>query len=357
MLEIIHSSHLGMVKCKLRARDVLFWPQMGKDIEQVVSKCHICLECQPSNPREPMISEKPATRPWESISTDLLTWEGEDYLLVVDSYSHFIEIACLSNTTSQTVITHTKSILARHGIPRTVKSNNGPQYTADEYKKFSKEWRSHHVTTSPYNPQANGLAEKSVQIVKNLLTKAKLDKKDPYLSLLEYHNTSVYDIGSPAQLSMSRRLNCLLPCTQEQLTPCVIDPDKVVELMKRKQEISKEHYDRGTKQLSVLKANDTVGIQMQGRWVPGVVIRQAETPRSYVVRGPSGREYRRNCKHLRKVVESVPSTMNMDIVYDDSEQQASVTEPVDELPVTNNYRTSHGRTVRPPSRYQDYVKL
>ena len=122
--------------------------------------------------------------------------KGEDYLLIVDSYSHFIEIAHLSNITSQTVIMHTKSILARHGIPRTVKSDNGPQYTADKYKKFSKEWGFHHVTTSLYHPQANCLAENSVQIIKNLLTKAKLDKKDPYLSLLKYHNTSVYDIGS-----------------------------------------------------------------------------------------------------------------------------------------------------------------
>ena len=160
MPEKIHSSHLGIVKCKQRARDVLFWPQMGNDIEQVVSKCRICLECQPSNQREPMISEKPATRPWES--TDLFKWEGEDYLLVVDSYSHFIEIARLSSTTSQTVVTHTKSIMACHGIPKTVKSDNGPQYTAEEYKKFSKEWGFHHVTTSPYHPQANGLAEKSV---------------------------------------------------------------------------------------------------------------------------------------------------------------------------------------------------
>ena len=118
MLEIVHSSHLGMVKCKQRARDVLFWPQMGKDIEQVVSRCRICLECKPSNPRESMISEKPATRPWESVSTDLFKWEVEDYLLVVDSYSHFIKIARLSNTTSQTVVTHTKSIMARHGISK-----------------------------------------------------------------------------------------------------------------------------------------------------------------------------------------------------------------------------------------------
>ena len=39
------------------------------------------------------------------------------------------------------------------------------------------------------------VAEKSVQIVKNLLTKAKLDNMDPYLSLLEYHTTNLYDIG------------------------------------------------------------------------------------------------------------------------------------------------------------------
>ena len=49
--------------------------------------------------------------------------------------------------------------------------------------------------------------------------------------------------------------------------------------------------------------------------------------------------------------------MNMDLVCDNSEQQANVTEPVDEPPVSNNDRTSRGRTVRPPSRYQDYVKL
>ena len=167
----------------------------------------------------------------------------------------------------------------------------------------------------------------------------------------------MYDIGSPAQLSMSRRLNSLLPCTQEQLTPYVIDPDKVVEVMKRKQEMSKEYYDRGTRQLSVLKANDAVRIQMQGRWVPGVVIRQAETPRSYIVKGPSGHEYRRNRKHLRKVAESVPMTFNMDIPCDDSEQQANVTELPDEPPVTNNDRTSCGRTVKAPRRYQDYVRL
>ena len=89
----------------------------GYDIEQVVSKCHICLECQPSNPREPMISEKPATRPWESISTDLFTWEGEDYLLVVDSYSHFIEIACLSKLQAKLLLCTLNQYWLTMGFP------------------------------------------------------------------------------------------------------------------------------------------------------------------------------------------------------------------------------------------------
>ena len=93
------------------------------------------------------------------------------------------------------VITHTKSIFARHGIPKMVKSDNGPQYSAQEYKRFSEEWAFKHVT-SLYHPQANGLAEKSVQIMKQLLKKAKLDGKDPYISLQrEQHRitcTAVY---------------------------------------------------------------------------------------------------------------------------------------------------------------------
>ena len=34
MLEIIHSSHLGMEKCKRWARDVLYWPGMNSEIEK-----------------------------------------------------------------------------------------------------------------------------------------------------------------------------------------------------------------------------------------------------------------------------------------------------------------------------------
>ena len=81
------------------------------------------------------------------------------------------------------------------------------------------------MTTSPYHPQANGPAERSVQTVENLLTKAYRDGKDPYISIMEYRNTPVDQIGSPAQLLMSRRLRSVIPTTKSLLQPKVINED------------------------------------------------------------------------------------------------------------------------------------
>ena len=76
------------------------------------------------------------------------------------------------------------------------------------------------------NPEANGLVEKAVQTVKDPLTKAKKYGKDPYISLLEYRNTPVDGLGSPAQLLMNRRLRSVIPTTTAQLHPRIIDPNK-----------------------------------------------------------------------------------------------------------------------------------
>ena len=73
---------------------------MGKDIEQVVNQCEICAEHKASNQQEPMTMGEILTRLWELVSTDLFKWNGDDYLLVVDSYSCFIEIAKLITGTS-----------------------------------------------------------------------------------------------------------------------------------------------------------------------------------------------------------------------------------------------------------------
>ena len=104
MLKIIHSSHTGMVKCKQRARDLVFWPNMNKQIEEMVSTCEACLEHRAKPPREPMVIPPVPSLPWSKVGTDIFQLGRKSYLVLVDYYSNFFEIAHLTETTSSEVI-------------------------------------------------------------------------------------------------------------------------------------------------------------------------------------------------------------------------------------------------------------
>ena len=394
MLDRIHIGHMGITKCSQRAREVMFWPGMNKAIEQMVSRCTICQEYRDSNPKEPMLSGPMSERPWEVVATDLFQWDNKDYLLLVDYYSRYIEIRMLENTTSATVIHHTKSIFARHGIPAMIISDNSPQYTAKEFQKFTKEWGIKHTTTSPYHPQANGLAEKSVQTVKRLLNKAKTDGQDLYLCLLEYRNTMVDNLASPAQLLMGRRLRTKIPVATSQLQPKVVDPCLVRKKQKERKAHQKQYYDKGSRQLPDLKEGERARVQIPGKWKPVVVMDKAITPRSYIVKTEEGRLLRRNRKHLMKLHEQSPESEpepdipipynlpgeryaeqpdgerinveGMELAAEDVTNTRTSTQPLNGIQVQQctgdnhtrtEYTTRSGRTVKPPKRFNDYVKI
>ena len=133
--------------------------------------------------------------PWQKVRSDLFVWKNSHYLLIIDYFSRYIEIAKLSSESATSVITNMKSIFARHGVPQELVSDNGPQYSSKEFAKFAKEYGFVHRTSSPKYPQSNAEAERGVQTVKMLLKKA----QDPYLALLAYRSTPLLISGYSLQ--------------------------------------------------------------------------------------------------------------------------------------------------------------
>ena len=107
--------------------------------------------------------------PWQLVASDLFEWKKSKYLVVIDYYSRYIEISRLSTATSSDVINHMKSIFARHGVPESIISDNGPQYASAVFASFAKEYDFTHITSSPRYSQGNGAAERAVRTVKGLL--------------------------------------------------------------------------------------------------------------------------------------------------------------------------------------------
>ena len=226
--------------------------------------------------------------------------QRKKYLILADYYSGFIELNLLHTTTSQKVITHLKSQFAHHGIPDRLITDNGPQFSSDTFKQFTKDYCFQHAMSSPYYPQSNGMAEKTVQTVKSLLKKEHSAKQDPYLALLEYRNTPMSDhLGSPVQRLMGHRTKTLLPTSNSLLEPRTISPRTVTKELRHKKERQKYYYDQYSKPLVELTAGDQVMMRDKDRWKPAKVISRTAS-RSYVIKTLTGQIFRRNRRHLRK---------------------------------------------------------
>ena len=83
--------------------------------------------------------------------------------LLVDYYPGFIEVDKLHGTKSKWIIMHCKAQFACYGIPDTLVSDNGPQFSSETFTQFSKDYQFKHRTSSPHYPQPNGMTEKAVQ--------------------------------------------------------------------------------------------------------------------------------------------------------------------------------------------------
>lgn len=160
MLEIIHESHLGIVKCKQRAREVLYWPAMNAEVEAVVAACPRCAEYPNKLPPEPLSPTPTPDLQFIEVATDLFEFQSKHYVLLVDYYSKFVEVDELRDLSSSAVVEALKAQFCRHGIPEVCRSDNGPQYSSSHFKEFCHNYGITHVTSSPHYPRSNGEAER-----------------------------------------------------------------------------------------------------------------------------------------------------------------------------------------------------
>ncbi len=294
----IHAGHQGIERCRARVASFVWWPGVNQQIAQTVRQCAVCAQNSTPN-REPLITSKLPEYPWQVVGTDLFTLEGIQYLLTVDYFSRYPEVTRLTSTTSAEVIKALKLVFSRHGIPETVRSDNGPQYSSEEFARFKSSYEFDHITSSPRYPQSNGLVERTVLTVKRLLSRS----NDPNLALLSYRVTPLPWCGlSPVQLSMGRQIRTPVPQTNKLLVPGWEYLKVFREKDKQFKHSQKRNFDRHhrARELPPIPDDAEVWVTSEKHPTRGRVISPAEAPRSYVVDTPSG-QLRRNRGHLNIV--------------------------------------------------------
>ncbi|XP_046568370.1 uncharacterized protein K02A2.6-like [Haliotis rubra] len=269
--------------------------------------------------------------PWDKVGTDIFTLKGRNYLITTDYYNNFFEVDFLPENTSEAVIQKLKPHFARHGIPSTVISDGGPQYTGNKFHNFSKKYGFKHETSSPGNSKANGAAEAAVKIAKRMMKKCNAANEDPYLGLLNIRNTPTEGLQtSPAQRLMGRSTRTQVPSTLEPLRPSKFNHEKE-DLEDRRMCILDRHDTSNPGQtLKPLSTGDTVRMQpiQSGKteWSEATVTGKLKS-RTYTVQTNDGYKYRSNRQQLRLMKKSRrPEPTNIEISVSDPPQPAVATQ-------------------------------
>lgn len=328
---------------------------MTKQITVHVLQCSVCLTNCDYNAKEPFIFPD---RPYQKIGVDLFHFDGKEYLLTVDYYSRFFEVDYLPDTRSSAVILKLQVHLSRNGICDILVSDNGPQFSSAEFDQFAKSWGFDHITSSPFHPQGNALAEKGVGIAKKLMKKAKDTGQSPYLAFLEYRNTPLECGYTPAQLLFSRRTKSVVPISNKALQPKLVNQKVVKEKMQTSKNKQKSNYDTKCRSLKPLSENDAVRVQFGRSWKPAKVLAHHDN-RSYTVQTRDGGIYRRNRRLLHQVKENVsdidPFSANIlaDQFQTNNDPPLNINSP--ETNIKSNgpgpYITRSGRAVKENQRY------
>lgn len=76
IMKRLHTGHMGMENTKKRARNIVDWPNMNRDIDEMISQCNTCMNFRNQNLKEPLVSTPIQDGSLQTIGTDIhATWK------------------------------------------------------------------------------------------------------------------------------------------------------------------------------------------------------------------------------------------------------------------------------------------
>lgn len=165
-------------------------------------------------------------------------------------------------------------IFARFGVPKTLVSDNGTQFTSSEFQKFVELNGIAHLRSSPYYPMSNGQAERFVDTFKRALKKLNgegTSTRNLQTFLQCYRSTpnrQVEDGKSPAEVFIGREIRIQL-----DLLKLIVLSGDIKRNEKMQQQFNEKHGSKETQ----YKSKDFVFAYVHNNnngfdWKPGVVI-------------------------------------------------------------------------------------
>ena len=169
LLKMAHdeAGHLSVRKVMFLLCQSYMWPRMKHDVSQY---CRLCVKCQRFRKvgvsRVPLQPVPVFSVPFEHVAIDLVgpferSKDGYKVLLTfICLASRYPEALPLKSATAEEVVEGLLEIFSRTGVPKTLLSDQGRQFTGSLVSILCKRLNVEKILTTPYHPQSNGCVER-----------------------------------------------------------------------------------------------------------------------------------------------------------------------------------------------------
>ncbi|KAH0710411.1 hypothetical protein KY284_011838 [Solanum tuberosum] len=209
IMEKAHSSryfiHPGSTKMYRGLNEVYWWNSMKKGIAEFVAKCPNCQQVKAEHQRSGGLAqniELPEWK-WEMISMDFITClprsrrQHDSIWVIIDKMTksaHFLPVKT-TNSAEDYAKLYIQEVVRLHGVPVSIISDRGAQFTAQFWKSFQKGLGSKVNLSTAFHPQTDRQAERTIQTLEDMLRACVIDFKgnwDDHLPLIEFAYNNNY---------------------------------------------------------------------------------------------------------------------------------------------------------------------
>jgi len=215
-----------------------------------------------------MQGHPPSKAPLEMVSADLMdlrrSAQGFRYVLsIIDHHTRYLQLVPLRDKSASRVLkAFVDHFITLFGPPAQLHTDNGLEFSSDEWRSLLKELEVRHSFSVAYHPQSNGVVERSNRVVKDAL--AALVQQSPsqwpiHLPAVRFAlNSAIHRSTSDQPLYLltgrmalfPRGLTNLQTIDEGQMVKCLADARRIaIKTTLETREANKRYYDRKAKPL------------------------------------------------------------------------------------------------------------
>ena len=137
ILQELHHSHPGIVRMKALARIHCWYPNINRDVEDLVNSCDKCKSVlNVASHVTPHPMDWPSN-PMERVHLDFFgPFYEHNCLILADAYSGWIEVQIIKNMNAGNTLKILQRWFSRYGLPNQIVTDSGTQFTSDQFQSF-----------------------------------------------------------------------------------------------------------------------------------------------------------------------------------------------------------------------------